>query len=393
MKVLEVIPSLAAKQGGPTEAVVQLCTELSRQGNCVSALTTITDDRSSADAHETIAALDRQRVTVHKHRRTGPRRLSYSRSLREWCQRRLATYDVVHVHSLFNYVSLVSCRECSRLGVPFVLSPHGMLAAEALGRRSLAKRVYLNAVGRTALREANAVIALSSKEAAEVRRVEGRARVRVIPNGVIAGLRDSLPERGMFRRRHNLKGIVILYLGRIHPIKGLETLLRAFGLLTERWVARRPVQLVLVGPGTGAYRRKISRTIGKYGLEESAVVLDAVYGDMKLSALRDADVLVMPSRSEGMSMSVLEGLAAGCAVITSEAAAVEGMDRARAGIVVHPGSVESWAEMLLDVSRSAKKRRALTAQGLEFVNSQYTWPIICKRLRGIYSLAVGNGRR
>jgi len=158
------------------------------------------------------------------------------------------------------------------------------------------------------LNAAAAVQALTEEEKRSIHRFGVSAPVVTIPNGV--SLEDflDLPSGEVFEQDYpHLQGkIVILYLGRLHPLKGLDLLIKATRLLA---IQRKDVHVVIAGPDTEGYRK---------------------------AALSRADIFVLPSYAEGFSMALLEAMASGLPVVITPQCHLPEVAHAKAGFVVEP---------------------------------------------------------
>jgi poly(glycerol-phosphate) alpha-glucosyltransferase len=326
------------------------------------------------------------------HRPRGPVALGYApglaRALRD------DSTELVHLHGLFTWPSRAACRWGRASGRPVVVAPHGMLDPWALANSAWKKRVYWRLVEDENLRHAACIHALCAAEKKSVRGLGLRRPVAVVPNGV------SLPDvaargpdrRGLEHRVPRLEGRrVLLYLGRIHPKKGLPELLDAWAIVRrERPVTARGWVLVIAGPDQLGHSQVLRRRVDELDLDEDVCLTGALYAEEKAHALRAADAFVLPSRSEGLPMAVLEAMAWGIPVLVTPQCNLD-VEGFGGGLVLErdPGSL---ARGLIEVlSAPDADRRAMGARGRREVESRYTWPLVARQLAEVYRWALGGG--
>ena len=293
--------------------------------------------------------------------------------------------DVVHVHSNWTFPVWWGCRCALKSGKPLVMSPHGCLDPVRL-RHAWFKKRLVGWIDRALLRRAAAVHATSEMERGwvvrflrppsgrkeEGKRGEGKrggepqvggggneeGKRVVVPNGV--SLRPLSGRKREGKRGGEPKeegGRMVLYLGRLHPLKGLDMLVEAWGNLhkaqhqspqpsMEHW------RLVIAGPDEQGTRAALERQARELGLMESITFAGPVYGGEKERLLDTADLFVLPSRSENFGLVVAEALGAGVPVIATRAAPW----RELLGYCDHPvdamGSVKADTERALDAHRT-----------------------------------------
>ena len=254
-------------------------------------------------AADRFSALDRERfgsASVHNLPAWGAARFAFapglSRALRD------AQADVVHLHGIWQFPSLVAARWARHSGKPYMISPHGMLEPWILARGRWKKAVARHAFEQESWRTARLFHALCPAEARSIRQATGRGECTVIANPAPPA------DAGQIGRRVPR----IVYLGRLHPKKNLPALLAAWAALE----AVRPPQaeLIVAGWGENAHVAQIAAMIGTM---PGARFAGPVFGADKQHLLSEAAFLVLPSFSEGLPMAMLESWAAGTPTLMS----------------------------------------------------------------------------
>lgn len=401
MRILHVVAGLPPAGGGLAEIVSRLAREIIRLGHEATIATVAgPKDGLAAAADEAEAA----GVRIVRFAPSFPHAIYASWEMAVG-MKRLARFvesaDLVHVHSNWTFPVWWACRSALQAGKPLVMSPHGCLSPAALAHSARKKRLA-GVFDRRFLRQADAIHATSEAERGWIRTFlddpPGGPRIEVIPNGV------DLPTRGggaadASRPPRSQKGDDrvrrALFLGRLHPLKGLDLLLEAWNRLATERTAPRGWELVIAGPderGTRARLEAFARgcsipiAIGPGGEPVAGRVVFAgpLYGDDKARLLDRADLVVLPSRSENFGVVVAEALAAGIPAVTTTAtpwAEIDGL----CGWCAEP-AIEPLAEALAAAMRlTDDERAAMGVRGRSLVEEKYTWESVGRRMERLYS--------
>jgi len=282
-----------------------------------------------------------------------------------------------HLHSLWRFPLLWSSRACSEQGIPCVVSPHGALQPEARSQKWIRKRLFWRPV-RQALQRAAVLCATSEREAASLRALLPDVRVVVIPLGV-----DSREFEHLGR---STNGRSVLFLSRLHRIKGLSSLL-------EAWSMIRPAgwTLTIAGPDESGLLAGARSFVAENGLSDSVEFVGPAYGEAKHHLLARADIFVLPTLGENFGLVVAEALAAGVPVITTRSAPWEDLITHRCGWWIDTGA-EPLTEALREaLSLDADERRAMGQRGRRLIRQDYDHRKVADKLAALYrSLAVDN---
>jgi len=274
---------------------------------------------------------------------------------------------IVHVHGVWTVLNMAACIRAGSLGVPFVISPHGMLMPAAVRRSSLKKRLALWASVQRNL-EAAAVVHVSSEaEQASVLAVAPRARTRVIPWGVDVPAPATVMRPGAGKRR-------AAYLGRIIPLKGVDDLLAA-------WAEVRPGgwELRFVGDDPEGHAGRLAQEIAAADLGGTVSVHPAIGRDEVARLIQQLDLLVLPSHSENFGMVIAEALAAGVPVITTTATPWSEVIDRRCGWWVSD-TAATLASAIDDAVRlPADDLANMGARGRSWISESFAWPAIASR--------------
>lgn len=304
-------------------------------------------------------------------------------------EERVRRAEVVHLHGLWQGHTRRGARAARRAGVPYLIAAHGMAEPWALRQKRLKKQVYTALIEGRNLRRAACLHALSRPEIGHLRRLAPQTPICWVPNGVDLACFENLPPRSAMEGRHpELKGkFLLLFLGRLHPKKGLDLLAEALTTLAPNQPA---LHLLLAGTEDGAGASFLSR-MENSGLRNRVTVLGHLAGENARQAWGAADAFVLPSYSEGFSMAILEALASRLPVLATTACHFPELTTESAGIVAEP-TARSVTESLADLlALSAADRAALGARGRALVERHYTWDRQAERLADVYRWLGGGG--
>ncbi len=387
MKVLHVIPGLAARTGGPAATVVESSLALGNEGIETTIFATDISSAASAPRRARARTADlphgASELDVRLFPLRPPSRLVFSPALDRALARETAGYDVVHIHSLFLFPQFSAYRRAFRAGRPYVVSPRGALDPylRARGRRRKAATDWL--WQRRMLERAAALHLTSEEEARLVEDVAPAAPRVVVPNGITWARYQELPDPEAFRRAHlgGHDGPVILNLGRLSHKKGLDILIRAFALVAREEPEAR---LAIVGPDDEGLTRQLVALATSEGVAAGVSFVGMVTGEDKLGALAAADVWALPSHTENFGVAVVEALAAGLPVVVSPAVNIAAPMAAAGAGVVCPLEPEAFAAELLYLIRNPGERSRLGIRAREFTRS-FDWSVVANELAEMYA--------
>ena len=373
----------AYRIGGPIISVSALAEELVRRGHRVTVVT------SNGNLDEKLDVPTNRPVEVdgvevwYFARETPLHRLAplipylgrsigflYSRAMRPMLDRVVPSVDLVHTHLPFVYPTLAAATAAFRHDKPLFYHQRGVLDPARLRFRGVKKRLYIAAVERRLLRGATTLFALTEAERHSYAELGVQTPVRVIPNGVHADRYRTKPAAPVDTLLSCASdATVVLFMGRIHPIKGADKLLDAF----VRVAARHPrAVLVMAGPDEWKLQLGFARAVGEAGLTNRVRFPGMVTGNEKLDLLARADLFCLPSDAEGFSIAVLEAMASSTAVLLSPGCHFAAAEAGGAGRIV-PATVDALSAALDQLLTDPAALRAMGARGRQLVLERYTW--------------------
>ncbi|MFD2183667.1 glycosyltransferase [Rhodoplanes azumiensis] len=321
MRVLEIIGSVDPRHGGPVEGVIRQAVAR-RQFGLETSIVTLDPPNEPwlRDIPVPIVALGRSGGAGSS--RLPWRRYGLGSTMVPWLRQNLCEHDVAVVNGLWNYAVCAARRTLIDSGVPYVVFAHGMLDPWLLHRHPVkhaAKRLSFALIEKPLLDRARAVLFATEDERNRARAGDWRfaAPDRIVGYGTAEPDGDPAAQVEAFGRLIPAlrERRFLLFLGRLHPIKGCDLLVEAFARVAAQ---RRDVDLVIAGPDPVGWRTELQRRAAALGLAERIHWLGMLTGDAKLGALRSCDAMVLPSHSESFGMVVAEALAAAAPVLITD---------------------------------------------------------------------------
>ncbi|MCK4792348.1 MAG: glycosyltransferase [Desulfobacteraceae bacterium] len=259
-------------------------------------------------------------------------------------KRNLKDFDIVHLHTYRSFQNIVVHHYARKTGIPYVLDAHGSIPKMA-GLKSGLKWLFDLFFGQRLLRDASRILAETKVGIEEYKKIGAREDkiVQITPPFSVEEF-ERLPPAGQFRNSYNIKEKhIIMFLGRVHHIKGLDFLVESFAELTSQ---RDDVILVILGPDDG-FQSELENLIGKLNLTGKVLFTGFLGGQEKLAALVDADIVIQASRYEQGARAPLEAVLCGTPIIVTEhTGAGEEVREIDAGYLVEFGNRQQLAEIM-----------------------------------------------
>jgi poly(glycerol-phosphate) alpha-glucosyltransferase len=384
MKVGQLVPSLSHRKSGIFEFTVGLARSVAESG-AESHVFGIQDDGTEADAHRWWG------VTPFAARPFGPRILGLAPRLLPALLR--AGLDVLHAHGLWTLQSALTLAWAARTRRPYVVSPHGQMNPRALGRSRGRKRLASAVYENRRLRRAACLHAVGEHETRFFRARGLNNPVAEIPCGVETPPLDGPLPPPAWSDRVEAGRPVLLYLGRLDPIKGLENLVRGWvrarrsgGAPAERWA------LVIVGWGDPpGYEDELRRLAVEEDAGSSIVFAGPLFGAEREAAYRASRACVLPSLSEGMPFGIVEAWARARGTLMTDECHLPGGLAAGAALRVPPGEEGVEAALMELFALPGSELDAMGRRGRELFERQYAWPVVARQFLELYGWLAGGG--
>jgi glycosyltransferase involved in cell wall biosynthesis len=298
----------------------------------------------------------------------------------------VADADVVHVTGHWSVLGAMVCLIALKLGRPYVYCPAGSL--RVFGRSALLKRIFNWVVGKRIVQGAARCLAVTNLERQQFTEYGvDESRVELLPNGVHYPAQATVNPQA-FRDGYGLpEGQIVLFLGRLSPIKGPDLLLAAFAKIATKLGS---THLVIAGPD-GELSGQLRSFVIEAGLSTRVLFTGFLAGQEKQDALAAASLLVVPSRQEAMSLVALEAGLCGTPVLLTDQCGFDEVQELDGGRVVAV-DVDALAEGLQFMLQDPER---LNAQGQRLraaILSHYTWDGLTQQALVLYSKLVSESR-
>jgi glycosyltransferase involved in cell wall biosynthesis len=372
LRILHAVPSLDPKYGGPSRSVPQLCEAL------------------AAEEHHRIELL-----TTHQTNHNSPPEILHVKSthipythLRATTSLKIAQHiyaqrkniDLIHTHSIFNSVVSTTCHTAKTLGIPYIITPRGMLDTHCMKQHTFLKKLYSKTCDWNILQHASAVHCLNNDEATHITQQWNipKERIFVAPNGIhphITHLSNTcLPTHPP----------QLIFLGRLNPIKNIPLQLQALALIKQKFPS---VLLHIVGPDDGE-RTRLEKTIQELHLEKNTSITGPIHNNQRFHLLTQCDALLQTSLYECHSMSLNEALLTGTPCIITPSAHFPDIHKAHAGYLTEatPHALANAIDRLF--SQSIQERQNMQKAAKTLAQNQLTWPHIARKVIANYEKII-----
>jgi glycosyltransferase involved in cell wall biosynthesis len=370
LRIVHTIGDIGAETGGPPRSVRSLCEAMARAGAQV---TLLTEDRQQpASALLTPdPALVATRF-VRPNRRFGFAAPDYAPALAEIAP------DIVHDNGIWSPSNIAATTAAGKLGVPSVISLHGMLEPWALNHRAAKKRLAWRTYQHRLLSAAAGLHATAPPECESVRARFPHHPIAVIANGVDCPATGLDPGRRIAANHRTL-----LVLSRLHPVKNLLGLIAAFARIAadpafDAWT------LAIHGPDADGHRATLANAINAAGMADRILLGDAIPETGKAALFATADLFILPSFSENFGIVVAEALAHGVPAIASTGTPWADLPRVGAGWHVAPDAESLANALAAAMALPASTRAEMGARGQAHARAVFGWDRIADQMLGFY---------
>lgn len=375
MRVLHTIAGFGAMSGGTTSCTYDLLEALNNTGTPTDLLTLDIapglPDKLGGKGEEWIKAMAYDSRTP----------FAFSRNIRRYLAG--TSYDLYHTNGMWLYVNHATCSIARRHRKPYVMTPHGMLYPNALGRSSAKKKWMRRLLFDKDLRDASCIHVTCEEEADHIRALGFRTPVAVISNPVrIPSCLDQAITAGESLR--DSCGAVG-YLGRLHPRKNVHRIIEAFGR-----VCRPEQKMIIMGSGDAGYERQLHELADRLGLK-NVEFRGFVNGDGKFRTLAGLKALVVASDFENFGMIVGESLLCQTPVICTRTAPWQDLKVFDCGWWVE-NDVDTLADAIHNALNMPEWRiKEKGIRGRDLIEHDYNPGIIARRMRRLYDWLAGAG--
>ena len=370
MKVASTLTSISRNAGGLFNSVRNLNMAL----NATIKLKTF----SFKDEFSGIDLPKWKELDVELFDKKGYKKLSYSPYYKKSLE--VFTPEVIHQHGIWLYSSYVNSSYSLKHKVPVIISPRGMLNSKAMKFAPLRKKVAAFLYETKNLNNCFCFHALNTEEANYIKNIVGDKPIAVIPNGVELPIITNVDHDSSVKK--------MVYIGRLHEIKGLERLLKSWSICRpEGW------ELLIAGWGKESYEKKLRKLSMDLSLQDNVKFLGSVYGPEKKILLSSANAFVLPSMSEAMSMAILEAWSYKLPVLITKQCNMNDGIKYGGGLLIEDGVDNLSKSLEAFTSMQEGELKGMGELGYRYVEENFLNKFVSDQMKSVYDWAIGSVER
>lgn len=276
--------------------------------------------------------------------------------------------DILHTHGLWMLPNIYRNKRAK-----FVISPHGMLAKNALKFSPTKKKIFYLFFQKQALADAQLFFASAESELEDIRNYGLTTPVAIIPHGV------QIPNIQKDNSHKDKKTLISI--GRLHPTKGLAMLIKV-------WSRIEPIfpewNLKIVGPDEGNHKTELEKLIKRLGLK-NVTISPPVYGLDKDLLLSSCSLFILPSKTENFALTVAESLAVEVPVIATKATPWSGLKINKCGWWVNGDEISLFEQLKTSMLLPESELVDMGRRGKKWMQKDFSWEKACQKTLDSYS--------
>lgn len=302
-----------------------------------------------------------------------------------WLRQEVAKADVIHVNGFRNIFALMSTFFAGQLGKPVVMQPHGGFPhiVNSIQLKKWFDKLFVKPL----FKNVNFFVALQPIEKQQIITAGGRSdRIEIVANGLGLLPKVRAAYKGLFKRRFDIAAEeeIILFLGRINRKKGTDILVEAFAKIPD--IIRQKSRLVIAGPDDGQLN-EVQEMVTQYGLTDKVIFTGLLSGDDVHAAYIDADLFVLPCRTDTFPMAILEACRSGTPMVITETCEIADMLAQKVATIV-PVNPESIALAMTDLLENKELQEQYRENCQALMQSVFSIEAVGDKLEAIYSKAI-----
>ncbi|MHA1344558.1 MAG: glycosyltransferase [Promethearchaeota archaeon] len=382
MRILHVTPYYypAEVYGGPVQCVYHIASEQARLGHEVTVYTSNALDRNKLLSKETVTKILNGVKVYYFHNVLRGGNVFFTPEIFRTAKKEIKNFDIIHLHEYRTIQNVAVAWYAKKYGVNYCLEGHGTI--RPFVKYEKLKKIFDFIIGRKILKNSSGFIAITNKEVEDYKEMNiKREKITIIPNGI--DLSEFKKSRGDLRDELGIKKdeIVILFLGRIAKIKGLDFLIR-----TIKNVKDENFKLLIAGPDEQGEKRRIKDIIKQEGIENKVIWVGSVFDETKQKLFRTANLFVLPSIQDTFPITLLEAWMHNLPIICTKSCSLASIiQKENVGIIVNYGDIKQFSKKLTMLINNKKLRDELGRKGKRLVLKKYTWQKIIPQIVTYYS--------
>jgi glycosyltransferase involved in cell wall biosynthesis len=329
MKILMVTPSLSKKWGGTTTSLLNFYSGLTKNKSIDCNIVAIVTDEEQGNIDDDVF-LNSDFILFNKKTSCW----KYSKHLNNYLLENVRSYDLIWIHTLWTGTTFYAAKYAIKYNIPYIVTPHGMIEANALKRKATKKKLYWSLIEKNIFNRASAIHCITKAESLSVKALIN-TNTFVVPNGV--------KKQSYLNKDYNDEKC-ICFIGRFHEIKALDLLLNAISQIDD-------LRLLVAGGGEKKYERYIYSLVNKLKINDRVEFKGFADHDLKKWIFKQSAFLVLPSYTEASSMVGLESIMYSTPVLTTSKCNFDEIEQYNAGMVMennHPATIKKYILKMFD---------------------------------------------
>ncbi len=299
-------------------------------------------------------------------------------SLIGYLKRNINDFDIIHIHEHRHSLAIATHRYAKKNNVPYVLQAHGSVLP--FFQKEKLKEIFDKLWGFDILHDADCIFALTEVEKQQYLKMGvDETKIEIVPLGINLDEYNDLPDKGKFKSKYDIQENekLIVFLGRIHEIKGLDLLIKAFNKIQND-----NVKLAIIG-GDYGFLDEVNSLVKRFNLENKVIFPGVLIGEDKKEALVDCDIFVMPSRYESFTTSGLEAMACSKPLVLTKNNHIHDWVEGNVGLTCEfdEDELSNCIETLLN---DEKLCHTFGEKGRKLIEEKYDWAKVEKQIERIY---------
>ena len=366
--------------GGVVQLAYNIAKGMAQRGHEVTVFSTdafepgrrIEEKKNVIDGIEIFYFKNVNNYLASKHRIVQPK------SLKKQLKKHIQDYDVIHLLDIYAISTFWAYKYSRKGNVPFFITTSGVLSDYSQKIKGLLKKIF-NIFLKKTLLNAEAVIVQTESEKKDCEKL-GIKNLNLIKPGINLTEYNNLPSRNIFREKYNLKDddFCILFLGRIHEVKGIKFLIDAIGQIRNS-----KVFLVIVG-SKNDYLDHLLKDIQNFDTNNQIILTGWVSEEEKFEAYMGSDIYCLPSLYDCAPITILEACACGLPIITTTSNGLFEIARDGAGLVVDPEDSDALKNAILEMTNDRDSMKQLGNKGRSIIQADFDWDNKLKELEQLY---------
>ncbi|MFO8052425.1 MAG: glycosyltransferase [Candidatus Omnitrophota bacterium] len=368
MKILNVLSSWGPEFGGPFINTLNLAANLINRGHYVKIIAASKYNSTSKISCQWQLGKEKLSIPI-KLCRCYEYSFCFSSEFIKEFQATVREFDLVFIHGLWRFPTSFSAYCCRKLGIPYIIFTHAMLSAWSMRQNSFKKWIYLKLIEKENLDKAKAVLVMDQQEKDYAANLGIKSPKKIFFNALNKEDIISAKKLRDIKKQTSKENINILYLGRIHPKKGLFFAVQALKELVKIYP---DIIFTAAGPVEDqGYFRKVKNYISKNNLKKNIKFKGLVTNFEKEDIYSNSDIFLLPSYDDSRPLALLEAMSYGIPVATTKECKLEEIDN-KMGYIVGQNS-DSISDALIKLTKDKDKANQMGRAGHKFVLDNFIW--------------------